>query len=161
MYFAGRPADAARFAREVFHRHGRHGLLLPKTRWDRRHRPDCFPRPPYVPNDRGRMRAHLLLEKEEFLRSRQIELYDKDENMSEKIFEILNNYKNKNISENQLHNELDYLEDDYSIDIKKVKVISDVGNHGSLTFYVNGIFENMDPDYWNKLLISNLETAWK
>lgn len=30
MYFAGRPADAARFAREVFHRHGRHGLLLPK-----------------------------------------------------------------------------------------------------------------------------------
>ena len=81
--------------------------------------------------------------------------------MSEKIFEILNNYKNKNISENQLHNELDYLEDDYSIDIKKVKVISDVGNHGSLTFYVNGIFENMDPDYWNKLLISNLETAWK
>ena len=71
MYFAGRPADAARFAREVFHRHGRHGLLLPKTRWDRRHRPDCFPRPPYVPNDRGRMRAHLLLEKEEFLRSMQ------------------------------------------------------------------------------------------
>lgn len=111
----------------------------------------------------SKLTINLLVQfmKEEFLRITQIELYDKDENMSEKIFEILNNYKNKNISENQLHNELDYLEDNYSIDIKKVKVISDVGNHGSLTFYVNGIFENMDPDYWNKLLISNLETAWK
>ena len=54
----------------------------------------------------SKLTINLLVQfmKEEFLRITQIELYDKDENMSEKIFEILNNYKNKNISENQLHN---------------------------------------------------------
>lgn len=104
---------------------------------------------------------NLLLQflKDKSIEVQNINLYDEDDETTKKLLQLFDDYHKGLIDENYIHQRLDYLEDDYSIDIKSVKLISNKGNYGPLTLYVNGIFENMD-DHWNEVLIDNLEMVW-
>ena len=87
-----------------------------------------------------------------------IKLFDDDLETTQEVLEIFTKYKNKEIDERAVHSRLDYFEDDYSIDIQSFVLFSN--NNGMLQVYVNGIFENMDGDYWNSILLNALETVW-
>lgn len=87
-----------------------------------------------------------------------IKLFDDDLETTQEVLEIFTKYKNKEIDERSVHSRLDYFEDDYSIDIQSFVLFSN--NNGMLQVYVNGIFENMDGDYWNSILLNALETVW-
>lgn len=88
-----------------------------------------------------------------------IRLFDDDDETAHTVLDIFKDYKNKKIDEKVVHNNLDYLDDDYSIDIRSFRLFSN-NNHGMLQVYVNGIFETMDSNYWNNILLKALETVW-
>ena len=88
-----------------------------------------------------------------------IELYDEDNATSERLQKIFDDFKSKLINEEEVHKQLDYLEDDYSIDIKGVKLRNEIKNHCPLNLFVKGIIENVDV-YWNKIILEALNTVW-
>lgn len=83
---------------------------------------------------------------------------DEDVEIKKRVLSVFENYSLDNINEKEVHNQLNYLEDDYSIDISSVNITSKDG-HGELKLYVNGIFEDRDT-FWNKVLIDNLNAVW-
>lgn len=89
-----------------------------------------------------------------------IKLYDEDEQTSKKIKKLFENYQNGDIDSEEVHSILEYLEDDYSIDIRSIKVQNLKDNHGSLELFVNGIFLNRD-EYWNNFLKNAVDIAWE
>ena len=86
-------------------------------------------------------------------------LFDEDIETTYKVLDMFEEYKKGKIDKKIIHSRLDYLDDDYSIDIRSFRLYSN-NNHGMLQVYVNGIFETMDTDYWNDILLKTLETVW-
>lgn len=110
----------------------------------------------------SRLTINLLIQllSENNIEITNIELYDNDDDTSKRLKKIFNDFKEKRITEKEIHKLLDYLENDYSIDIKNVKLRNVIENYGPLNLFVNGIFENSSDNYWNNTLLKALNTVW-
>ncbi|WP_300697176.1 hypothetical protein [uncultured Clostridium sp.] len=110
----------------------------------------------------SRLTINLLIQllSENNIEITNIELYESDDDTSKRLKKIFNDFKEKRITEKEIHKLLDYLEDDYSIDIRNVKLRNVIENYGPLNLFVNGIFENSSDSYWNDILLKALNTVW-
>lgn len=87
-------------------------------------------------------------------------LYDsEDTDAHDRIMNILNQYRNNNITEQDLHDFLFFIENDYSVDLASVEY-SNV-DKGNFSFKSNGVCVGFgSEEYWSPKIVDCLEKAW-
>ncbi|WP_349514869.1 hypothetical protein [Leuconostoc suionicum] len=89
-----------------------------------------------------------------------VELYDdEDVEAHDRIMNLLDQYRNHQVDEKNLHDLLFFIENDYSVDFASVEYSNIEG--GNLTIKSNGVcILDGNKQYWFKTILDSLKEAW-